>query len=315
MQYRKLNSLDVSEICLGTMQFRWLMNEEDSYKLLDAFVEQGGNFIDTADMYTQWAQGLVGGEAETILGNWMQKKKNRQKIVLATKVRCRMWDGPDGEGLSRTHIMRACDDSLRRLKTDYIDLYQSHWSDQKTPIEETLAAYQTLVKQGKVRHIGCSNYSADDMNAAHKAGKEIGAQYISVQPYYNLIGRNDFEKNILPIVIENKMAVIPYSPLAAGFLTGKYRKGKPVPESVRADQIKKEKMTEKNLALIETMDAMGKTYGKTVLQMALGWLLAHDWMTAPIVGANSIAQLNESFGAVGLKLSPQDKKKLDDLTV
>lgn len=315
MKYRSFSStaLKVSEICLGTMQFKWTTGEAESYKVLDAFFEAGGNFIDTADMYTQWAKGLKGGEAETVIGHWMKKRKNRDKIVLATKVRCKIWEGSDGEGLSRSHVLKACEASLKRLQTDYIDLYQSHWPDAETPQEETLSTYHALVQQGKVRHIGCSNYSAKEMEEAFSKGKKIGVQYISVQPRYNLVWRKDFEKNILPMVLERNLSVIPYSPLEGGFLTGKYRKDKPMPKSERADGVK-EKMTEKNLAVIELLEQFGAQYHKTVSQMALGWLLSHDWMTAPIIGANSVEQLNESLGASGFRLQSKEKEALDQLT-
>lgn len=295
------------------MQFLWTCTEEESYEVLDTFFDAGGNFIDTADMYTQWAKGLKGGEAETILGQWFKKRKNREKIVLATKVRSKMWEGADGEGLSCSHILKACEQSLKRLQTDRIDLYQAHWPDAKTPIEETLSAFETLVRQGKVRYLGASNYSAKEMEEAFKAGEKIGVQFLSVQPHYNLIWRKDFEKELLPLVLRRGLAVIPYSPLEGGFLTGKYRKNKPLPESERAGGIK-EKLTEKNFAVIEALEKIGKKVGKTISQVALGWLLSQEWLTAPIVGANNKKQLEENLGAAGFTLDPEDKKTLDDLT-
>ncbi len=305
--------IKVSDICLGTMQFRWTTTEEESHRVMDYFFEQGGNFIDTADMYTQWAKGLKGGEAESIIGDWMKKKKNRSKVVVATKTRCRMWKGADGEGLSRSHIIRACDESLQRLKTDYIDLYQTHWPDPKTPIEETLSAFQSLIKQGKVRHLGCSNYSDKEMEDAFAAGEKAGAQFICVQPRYNIICRFEFEAKILPTVLAKKMAVIPYSPLEGGLLTGKYRRGEPLPESARAKGVK-EKMTDRNMDVVETLEKMGKSYGKSMTQMALGWLLSHEWMTSPIIGANTPDQLKDILGATGFVLDASDKKKLDELS-
>lgn len=295
------------------MQFLWSCSEKESYQLLDTFFEAGGNFLDTADMYSQWVKGLAGGESETILGNWIKNRKARNKIFLATKVRCKMWEGPDGEGLSKAHILKASEASLMRLKTDFIDLYQSHWPDPKTPIEETLEAYKILIEQGKVRFIGCSNYSKEELEEAIKIGKEMGVSYISVQPHYSLIQRYEFEKNILSLVLKEKMAVLPYSPLEGGFLTGKYRKDQPLPKSVRA-QTNKEKMSELNLKVIEALEKIAKKYGKTVAQIALAWLLSCDWITAPIIGATTVEQLKENLGASGLKLEKEDKAILEQLT-
>lgn len=314
MEYRSLGStsLKVSEICLGTMQFLWSVNEKNSFTVLDAFLDAGGNFLDTADMYSQWVPGLKGGESEQVIGQWMTSRKTRSKIVLATKVRCRRWEGKDGEGLGKTHILRACEESLQRLQTDRIDLYQSHWPDDETPVDETLEAYGLLIKQGKVRYAGCSNYDGAEMKAAVAAGKKTGTAYACVQPHYNLIFRKDFETEVLPIVRKQNLGVIPYSPLEGGFLTGKYRKGKDLPGSVRAERIKKERWTDKNFAVVDALESVARKNGKTILQAALAWLLSHEWMTAPIIGANSVEQLNESLGAAGFRLSPADKKTLDD---
>jgi len=190
MNYRNLGrtGLQVSDICLGTMQFLWTTDEANSYAVLDAFVSAGGNFIDTADVYSRWAAGLKGGEAETVIGNWMQRTGNRANLVIATKVRGRMWDGPNGEGLSRAHILRAVEGSLRRLQTDYIDLYQSHAPDASTPIDETLRAYDDLVHQGKVRYVGCSNYNGYQLMEAVLRAQQAGLnEYVSIQPHYSLV--------------------------------------------------------------------------------------------------------------------------------
>ncbi len=315
MEYRPLGAtgLRVSELCLGTMQFKWTTTEAVSYKVLNAFETAGGNFIDTADIYTSWAKGLHGGEAETIIGKWMKQRKNRRQIILATKCRGRMWAGPTGEGLSRAHIVKACEDSLRRLQTDYIDLYQSHTSDPATPIEETLSAYQDLIRGGKVRFIGCSNYSAGQFAEALATARALNLpQYISYQPYYNILGR-DLEKDHVWLIKKYQVAVIPYSPLAGGFLTGKYQKNKPLPKSKRADGLKR-LMTDKNWKTLDTLERLGRPRAKSMLQMALGWLLAHEWMTSPIIGANTPAQLAESLGAVGLKLKPEEKTVLDNVS-
>jgi aryl-alcohol dehydrogenase-like predicted oxidoreductase len=316
MEYRILarTGLRVSEICLGTMQFKWTTDEETSYKVLDAFYEAGGNFIDTADVYSRWAAGLKGGEAETVIGAWLKRKRNRDQIVLATKVRGQMWDGPDGEGLSRTHIQRAVEDSLRRLQTDTIDLYQTHSPDEKTPIEETMRTLDELVKQGKVRYLGCSNYSGVQLEEAVTVARQAGLnEYLTHQPHYSLVERENFEKNVLPVVKKYGVAVIPYSPLGRGFLTGKYRRGQPLPESGRRGAVQP-LLNDKNFDLLDKLEALGRARGKTPAQMALGWLLTKDYITAPIIGANTPEQLADSLGAVGLSLSGEETRVLDEMT-
>lgn len=316
MEYRYLGNtgLQVAEICLGTMQFKWTTDEAASYAVLDAFFEAGGNFIDTADIYSRWAEGLHGGEAETIIGEWMKRRGNRRQIVLATKVRGRMWDGPNGEGLSRAHILQACEDSLRRLQTDYIDLYQTHWPDENTPIEETLRALDDLVRAGKVRYIGCSNYAGWELVEALLTARRAGlSAYVSVQPHWSLVEREEFERDVYPVVRKYGLGILPYSPLGRGFLTGKYRRGQPLPDSKRAAGVQK-LLTDKNFALLDKLDEIGKSRGKTPGQIALGWLLTKPNMTAPIIGANTPAQLADSLGAVGLKLTEEEMQALDELT-
>ncbi len=226
MNYRRLGrtGLKVSELCLGTMQFGWTADEAAAFQVMDAFVEAGGNFIDTADVYSRWVEGNPGGVSEQIIGRWLQARGNRGAIVLATKARGRMWPGPNGEGLSRGHLIRACEDSLRRLGTDFIDLYQTHAFDAEAPIDETLRALDDLVRSGKVRYVGCSNYPAWRLAKALWASDKLGlARYDSLQPHYNLAHRAEFERELKPLCEEEGIGVIPYSPLAAGFLTGKYR--------------------------------------------------------------------------------------------
>ncbi len=316
MEYRTLGrtGLRVSEICLGTMQFKWTTDEQTSQKVLDAFYEAGGNFIDTADIYSRWVPGLKGGEAETVIGHWMKRRRNRGQIVLATKVRGRMWDGPDGEGLSRAHITRAVEDSLRRLQTDTIDLYQTHSPDENTPIEETLRALDDLVRQGKVRHLGCSNYSGVLLEEAVLASRRAGvSEYLTHQPHYSLVERENFEKNVLPVVKKYGLAVIPYSPLGRGFLTGKYRRGQPLPDSGRRGAVEG-LLTEKNFALLDRLEELGSARGKTPAQMALGWLLTKELVAAPIIGANTPEQLANSLGAAGLRLSDEEMRVLDEVS-
>ena len=308
--------LKVSEICLGTMQFGWTTDETTSRDVMDAFWEAGGNFIDTADIYTTWAGDVsYGGKSEEIIGRWIKDKGIRQDVVLATKVRGEMWPGPNGEGLSRSHIMRACDDSLRRLQTDFIDLYQCHWVDLTTPIEETLSALDDLVKAGKVRYTGASNYPAWRlMEAAAASDKRNLARFDCYQPEYSLVERQLFEYEAAPFCKHYGVGVIPYSPLAGGFLTGKYRRDSERPESVRAGGILEKYGNEKGYALIELLDEIGKAHGKTVAQTALAWQLSNPVITSPIIGANTPDQLNDLLGAAGYRLSDDEMKRLNDAT-
>jgi len=315
MKYRLLGSsgLQVSELCLGTMQFRWTTDEKNSYRVLDAFYDWGGNFIDTADIYSYWAEGLKGGESETIIGKWMKKRGNRRNIVLATKTMVRMWPGATGEGLSRTHIVKSVEDSLKRLQTEAIDLLISHWPDWDTPNEETLRAYGDLIKAGKVHNIGCSNYTSSILAEAMVLGKYANLpQFVSIQPRYNLAERS-FEKDHVWICKKYNVGVTPYSPLAAGLFSGKYRRNKKLPKGIRAAGMGP-MLTDKNYKIIDALRKIGKRRGKTALQVALGWHLSHDWMTAPIVGANTPGQLKESFGAVGLKLTDDEMAELNKVS-
>ncbi|MCS6845888.1 MAG: aldo/keto reductase [Caldilineales bacterium] len=314
MEYRKLGrtGLKVSELCLGTMQFGWTADEATSWAIMDAFVEAGGNFIDTADIYSRWAPGNPGGVSEEIIGRWMKARGNRRQIVLATKVRGVMWPGPNGEGLSRAHIMAAVEDSLRRLQTDTIDLYQTHWFDADTPIDETLTALDDLVRQGKVRYIGASNYPAWRLMKALWTSDKLGlARYDSLQPHYNLAYRAEFERELKPLCQEEGLGVIPYSPLAGGFLTGKYRRGEPAPESVRAGGIQRRYFNERSFAVLEAAEQVAQSRGKTVAQIALAWLLTQPVITAPIIGANSVEQLQDSLGAAGLRLTEEEMEALN----
>jgi aryl-alcohol dehydrogenase-like predicted oxidoreductase len=315
MEYRKLGrtGLKVSVLCLGTMTFRWTSSEEDSLRVLDRFWDDGGNFIDTADIYSRWAEGNSGGVAETIIGHWLQGKP-RDQIVLATKVRGRMWDGPNGEGLSRQHIMAAVEHSLRRLQTDYIDLYQAHWPDWDTPQEETLRAFDDLVHQGKVRYIGASNFKAWYLcKALWLSDKYNLARYECIQPHFHLLNRREVEPELAQLCLEEGIAVIPYSPLAGGFLTGKYTREGGVPEGSRGGGAARW-MTEQGFAVVEALREMGAARGKSIAQMALAWQFSLPFITAPIVGANTVAQLEESLGALGERLTEEEMQRLDDLT-
>ncbi len=313
MNYRNLGrtGLKVAEICLGTMQWGWTADEAASIQVMDAYYAAGGNFVDTADIYSNWAVGNPGGVSEQIIGRWMQARGNRNQIVLATKVRGRMWDGPNGEGLSRGHIVKACEDSLRRLQTDYIDLYQTHAYDAATPIEETMAALDTLVRQGKVRYVGCSNYPAWRLtHALWASDKQNLVRYDSIQPHYNLAHRAEFEREAKEVCVHFGLGVIPYSPLAGGFLTGKYRRDAVV-ESARGEGVRKRYMNEKGFALLDVIDGIAASHHASVLQIALAWQLHLPYITSPIIGANSVAQLQESLGASAVTLTAADMQALE----
>ena len=317
MDYRKLGrtGLKVSPLCMGTMQFGWSVNEADTHRILSATLDAGINFIDTADIYSKWVDGNAGGVSETFIGNWMKKSKvPRDQIVLATKVRGEMGKGPNDQGLSRVHIINAVEASLRRLQTDTIDLYQAHWTDDDTPIEETLRAFDDLVKQGKVRYVGASNYAAWELTQALWASdKHNLVRYDSLQPHYNLIHRDEFERELHAVCAAYEIAVIPYSPLAGGFLTGKYRRDEPLPESKRAEG-RKRAMTDKNFALIDEMEVIALRHKASISQIALAWMLADPVITSPIIGATSIEQLHENLGALNVKLAEDEVTVLDKLT-
>lgn len=315
MEYRNLGrtGLKVSELCLGTMQFGWTAGEEHSGQILTASYEAGINFIDTADVYSRWVEGNPGGVAEKIIGKWIKSNNiPRDQVVIATKVRGRMGTGPNDEGLSRAHIMHAVESSLRRLGTGYIDLYQTHWYDENTPIDETLRALDDLVRQGKVRYLGCSNYPAWRLTEALWTSKQRQlARYDSLQPHYSLVHRAEFERELVDVCRQYGIGVIPYSPLAGGFLTGKYRKNQ-VPESARAKGASRY-FNDRNWDLLELMDSMGREKGDfSISQIALSWLLSDPVITSPIIGPRTLEQLEDNIGSTGLRLTPEEKTMLDE---
>ncbi|MEX2237575.1 MAG: aldo/keto reductase [Dehalococcoidia bacterium] len=311
MELRQLGKTDlkVSPLCLGTMQWGWTADEGEAGQTMDAFVAAGGNFIDTADIYSNWVKGNHGGVAEEMIGRWMKERGNRDQLVVATKLRGKMWDGPDGEGLSRSHVMRAAEDSLRRLQVDTIDLYQTHWPDTSTPIEETLRAFDDLIKAGKVRYIGASNYSAELLQEAiDVAERENLPRFATLQPNYSLVKRREFEGGPMPICEKEGIAVIPYSPLAAGFLTGKYRAGRTV-RSARRERTN-EYMNERGFAVLEVLDRVAEAHSVAPAAVALAWLLANPVIAAPIAGANSPEQLADQLPAIDLRLTPKEVEEL-----
>jgi len=302
MYKRKLGNsgLEISPLVFGGNVFGWTVDEASSFKLLDAFVAAGFNAIDTADVYSKWVPGHTGGESETILGKWLKRGGNRNKVIIATKVGMEM--APDKKGLSKAYILRAAEDSLRRLQTDTIDLYQSHVDDAGTPIEETLEAYAELIAQGKVRVIGASNYKADRFAAALEISKKSGLpRYQTLQPNYNLYDRADFEAQLEPLCRKEGIGVINYFPLASGFLSGKYRSERDIEQRPRARMLKKY-VNERGFKILAALDQVAKKYNATPARVSLAWLLARPSITAPIVSATSIEQLNDLISSIELKL-------------
>ena len=314
MIYRKLGrtGLKVAALCLGGNTFGWTTDQPASEAVLDAYLEGGGNFIDTADVYARWAPGNSGGESETALGTWMSARKNRAAVIIATKVMGPMGPGPNDTGLSRTHIVEGVEASLRRLKTDYIDLYQAHWDDRETPLDESLRAFDDLVRQGKVRYLGASNYVAFRLTRAlWESDKRGYVRYESIQPKYNLVIRDEYERELEPLCIEQPIGCIPYSTLASGFLSGKYRPGKDLPKTARAGGVQKIYMNDRGFAVLDAVETVASKVGGTAAQVALSWLVHRPGITAPIASATSPMQLKEILGAVDLKLDAESTETLD----
>ena len=313
MQLRTLGATDlrVSVLCMGTMQFGWTCDEHAAFQVLDAYAAAGGNFIDTADIYSRWSPGNPGGVSEEIIGRWLQARRNRSGLIIATKVRGEMWKGPDGEGLGRAHIERAVEDSLRRLQVETIDLYQCHWPDEETPIDETLGVFADLVKAGKVRYVGASNSTADQLSKAlRKSGDLRLPRFETLQPHYNLVHRTEYEADLARLCEEHLIGVIPYSPLAGGFLTGKYRRDAALPKSQRAGRAKAY-MTDKGFAVIDELARVASDSGTTPAAVALAWTLARPAVASPIIGANSPEQLADLLPAANLALSLTELSALD----
>jgi len=313
MQTRKLgrNGPEVPVICLGGNVFGWTVSAPDSLRQLDRAVASGLTFIDTADVYSRWAPGHQGGESESILGEWFSKSGRRKDVILATKVGMEMGDGK--KGLSAHYIATAVEDSLRRLRTDYIDLYQSHTDDSSTPLEETLAAFHKLVKAGKVRYIGASNYSGARLAEAIETSRQNGlAEYVSLQPHYNLVAREKFESDLLPVVEKYHVGVIPYYSLAAGFLTGKYRRGEEA-KSARAGTVKKH-FNEQGYAVVDTLVELAREHNSTPARVALAWLRVQPGVTAPIASATSEKHLDDLVAAAELELSQSDIERLNQVS-
>ncbi|GAA4313310.1 aldo/keto reductase [Compostibacter hankyongensis] len=304
MQKRKLgqSALEVPPLTVGGNVFGWTVREQDALPLLDAFLDAGLNFIDTADSYSRWVAGNKGGESETIIGKWIRARGNRDKVIIATKVGSDMGQHNGKKVLKKSYILQAAEDSLRRLQTDYIDLYQSHYDDPDTPVEETLEAYAELVKAGKVRFIGASNFSSKRLAASLEASKKHGYPvYQSIQPEYNLYDRAGYEKELEPLVLETGIGVINYYALASGFLSGKYRTEADLSKSARGPGIKKY-LDERGQRILKALDETAQRYKSTPAGISLAWLMARPGITAPIASATSERQIAELAAAAGLEL-------------
>lgn len=310
MQLRPLgrSGLQVAPLALGGNVFGWTADEKTSFAVLDAFVDAGFNLVDTADIYSNWVPGHAGGESETVIGRWLRAGGRRDRVVLATKLGKPMGEGRTG--LSRRWMRQAVEDSLRRLQTDRIDLYQSHDDDPATPLEETMAAFGELVKEGKVRAIGASNFTAARLAEANAVAARLGVpRYEALQPLYNLVERPAYEAELQPLCVREGIGVINFFGLARGFLTGKYRSEADLAKSPRGGGVK-QYLNERGRRVLAALDTVAARHGATPAQVALAWQMAQPGITAPIASATSVAQLQELLGAARLVLSAEDLQAL-----
>lgn len=312
MQKRKLGrtGLSIAPLVFGGNVFGWTADEATSFAMLDRFIDAGFDAIDTADAYSRWVPGHAGGESETIIGKWLAvDRSRREKVTIITKVGVDL--GPGKKGLSEKRILAAVDDSLRRLQTDVIDLYLSHYPDADTPIEETLGAYDKLLKAGKVRAIGCSNYDAAGLRAALDAARAKGLpRYEVLQPEYNLIDRSSFENDLRELCIEEELGVITYYSLASGFLSGKYRGEQDLAKSARGSRVA-QYLNPRGMRILDALDQVAKAHGAKPAEVALAWLIAQRGVTAPIASATSVEQVESLIRSVSLALSPEELRMLD----
>ena len=311
MEKRRLGNsgLTVAPLAFGSNVFGWTADEPTSFNLLDGFVDAGFDLIDTADVYSRWVPGNAGGESEIIIGKWLKQSGKRDRVTLATKVGMDM--GDDKKGLSGPYILRAVEDSLRRLQTDHIDLYQSHTDDANTPLEETLEAFAKLIEQGKVRALGASNYGGGRLSEALAVSRERGYPgYQSLQPNYNLYDRADYETDLEPVCLDQGIGVISYFSLAKGFLTGKYRSEADLTKSPRGQGIK-EYLNERGFRILQALDEIAAQHNATPAQVSLAWLIARPSITAPTASATSLEQLDDLIRAARLKLDDAAIEKLN----
>jgi len=311
MKKRQLgrSGLQVSPLCFGGNVFGWTADEATSFKLLDGFTDADLDFIDTADVYSRWVPGHTGGESETIIGKWLKHSSKRNKVIIATKLGMEM--AADKKGLSRAYMMRAVEDSLRRLQTDYIDLYQSHSDDEQTPLEETMQAFAELVEQGKVRAIGASNYKVDRLAESLEVSRRLGIpRYESLQPFYNLYDRDRYEAELEPLCLKEEIGVISYFSLAKGFLSGKYRSEADLSKSPRGQGVKAY-LDERGFRILAALDELAEQYNATPAQVSLAWLIARPSITAPIASATTLEQLDDLIAATKLELDEAAIEKLN----
>jgi aryl-alcohol dehydrogenase-like predicted oxidoreductase len=305
------SDLEVFRLCLGGNVFGWTADELQSFAVLDAYVEAGGNFIDTSDSYSAFAPGNVGGESEAVLGKWFAARGNRSSVVLATKVGRK----PDRKGLSAANIHVALEESLARLQTDYIDLYYAHADDPATPLDETLATFDELIKQGKVRHIAASNYSAPRLQEALETSDREGlARYVALQPHYSLVERDHYEGPLADLCQREGLSCVPYWALARGFLTGKYRPGGAKVDSPRAEQVS-QYLDDSGIRVLDAVDRVAGARGTTVASVALAWVAAQPGVAAPIASARSPEQLADLLPAAELELRPDELRELGEASL
>lgn len=303
------SALEVAPINFGGNVLGWTLDEKASFEILDAFTAAGFNFIDTADTYAWWVNG-TGGQSETIIGNWMRARGNRSNVIVATKVGSQTKEHP--VDISKKHILKSVDESLQRLQTDYIDLYYTHFDDEKTPVEETLSAYDEMVKAGKIRYIAASNVSPSRLEASLAASAQNGfPKYVALQPLYNIMERVKFESEYAPLVKKYNLGVMPYYALAAGFLTGKYRSEEDLGKSVRGGSAKKY-LTDKGFAVLQALDKISAKHNTQSATVSLAWLLANPVITAPVVSATSKNQLQTIIDAPALQLDAEDLELLEN---
>lgn len=312
MENRPLGNsgITIAPLIFGGNVFGWTLDEKKSFELLDAFVAAGFNCIDTANSYSRWVPGHQGGESEAIIGKWISQRKNRDRIIVATKVGADMGQGK--KDLSKTHIRQQVEQSLSRLKTDYIDLYHSHYDDPSTPVEETLGAYDTLIKEGKIRTVGASNFSVERLAESLEVSRREGLPaYQTLQPLYNLYDREPFEKDLAAFCVKQGLSVIPYYALASGFLTGKYREESDAGKSVRGKGVAGKYLNARGFRILEALDEASKRTGATPAVLSLAWLLTKPGISAPIASATSIKQLETLTEAVNINLDQATLASLD----
>ncbi len=314
MKYVKLGNtgIKISQVVIGSTNMGWRINEQASHEVLDKAVELGVNAIDTANIYGKWGEDGYPGRSEDIIGNWLKKSEIREDIVLATKLFGEMSENVNDRGLSRKHIHKALKGSMKRLQTDFVDIYFTHTFDAETPVEETMRAFTALIERGKIHYIGASNHPAWRIMEALWVSDKYGLErYEVLQPVYNIAKRHTYEQDLVPLVEKYKLGVTSYSPLGTGFLTGRYGKDM-LPETPRVDGVKRRYFKDRNFEILKTLKKIAKEKDATMAQIAISWVVHQESVTAPILGANTIEQLEENVGALEIKLKKDDLQQLDE---